>query len=77
MDFVYTHSTKEQAASVIKEFVNMAAISYGYKVRFFRTDGERSLEQEFKDLIASEGIITERSSVDTPAQNGAAERSGG
>ena len=77
MDFVYTHIGKGQAVSVVKEFINMAQNRYGRKIRFFRTDGERSLGKEFDNFIASEGITTERSTVDTPAQNGAAERSGG
>jgi hypothetical protein len=55
----------------------MARNRYGYRTRYFRTDGERTLGGKFNNLIASLGITTERSAPATPAQNGAAERSGG
>jgi transposase InsO family protein len=77
MDFVYTYSSKNDALSVITEFVNMARNRYGYRTRYFRTDGERTLSGKFNNLIASLGITTERSAPATPAQNGAAERSRG
>jgi Reverse transcriptase (RNA-dependent DNA polymerase) len=77
MDFVYTHSSKGDAVSIIREFLNMAQNRYGHKIRYFRTDGERALGHKFDDLMTVHGITTERSTPDTPAQNGAAERSGG
>jgi hypothetical protein len=77
MDFIYTHHKKSQATEIVKEFLNMVRTRYNKKVQFFRTDGERSLGNKFDSLIATKGIITERSAPATPAQNGAAERSGG
>jgi hypothetical protein len=77
MDFVYTHTHKSQAVGVVAEFINMVATRYGKKIVYFRTDGERSLGHKFDDLMADKGITAERSAPATPAQNGAAERSGG
>jgi hypothetical protein len=77
MDFVYTHSLKSQAYSIIAEFLNIGRTRYGRTAIYFRTDGERTLGQKFDELIASYGITTERSAPATPTQNGAAERSRG
>jgi Reverse transcriptase (RNA-dependent DNA polymerase) len=77
MDFIYTHASKDQAVEVIKEFINMAQRRYSYDIRYIHSDGERSLGKKFDDVIASYGISAERSAPYTPAQNGAAERSGG
>jgi transposase InsO family protein len=77
MDFAYTHSRKSQAVDIVTEFLNLAQNRYERAVRYFRTDGETSLGSRFKELTAARGITTERSAPATPAQNGAAERSGG
>jgi hypothetical protein len=77
MDFIYTHHKKSQATEIIKEFINMVKTRYDKKIQFFRTNGERSLRNKFNSLVAMKGIITERSAPATPAQNEAAERSGG
>ena len=77
MDWVYTHAKKSQAVDVIKEFVNMVHTRYSKSIRYFRTDGERSLGRSFDDFMASQGITPERSAPGTPAQNGGAERAGG
>ena len=77
MDFVYTHHTKGQATAIIENFLNLMKTQYQLIPRHFRTDGETSLGKKFGNLMASKGILTERSAPYTPAQNGAAERSGG
>jgi hypothetical protein len=77
MDFAYTHSKKSQATDIVTAFLNLAKTRFNCTVRFFRTDGETSLGNKFKELIAARGITTERSAPATQAQNGAAERSGG
>jgi Reverse transcriptase (RNA-dependent DNA polymerase) len=77
MDWVYTHTKKSQAVDVVKEFINMVHTRYNKSIRYLRTDGERSLGRIFDDFIATQGITTERSALDTPAQNGGAERAGG
>jgi hypothetical protein len=60
IDFVYTYSKKSQTVDVITEFVNMIYNRYNRRIRYFRTDGERALEYEFDDLIASLRISIER-----------------
>jgi hypothetical protein len=77
MDFVYTHHTKGQATAIVENFLNLINTQYQLIPRHFRTDGEKSLGKKFGNLMAGKGILTERSAPYTPAQNGAAERSGG
>jgi hypothetical protein len=77
MDFVYTHHTKGQATAIVENFLNLIKTQYQLIPRHFRTDGETSLGKKFGNLMSSKGILTERSALYTPAQNGAAERSGG
>lgn len=77
MDFVYCHARKSQALDTIREFLNMVRTRFGRRVKYFRTDGERTLGREFDMLMDTYGITTERSAPATPAQNGAAERAGG
>lgn len=77
MDFVYTHSKKNHALEVIKEFLEMAKTRYSATVRFIRTDGERTLGRDYDAVTKKNGITTERSAPYTPAQNGATERAGG
>ena len=76
MDFVYTHRSKGQATAIVESFLNLIKTQFQLSVRFFRSDGERSLGHEFDAIIASRGIITERTAPYTASQNGAAERSG-
>ena len=77
MDFFYTHTRKNDALGVIKEFLKMTKTRYDQTVRFFRTDDERTLGLEFAEFMKMRGITTERSAPYTPAQNGQTERSGG
>jgi hypothetical protein len=77
MDFVYTHHTNGQAIAIVENFLNLIKTQYQLIPRHFRTDGETSLGKKFGNLMANKGILTERSAPYTPAQNGAAERSGG
>ena len=44
---------------------------------FIRSDGERSLGNNFNDLLVEKGITYESSTTDTPEQNGHSERKGG
>jgi hypothetical protein len=76
MDFVYTHAKKSQAQPIVVAFLNLVERQYKLSVRFFRTDGERTLGDIFKLALQDKGIRVERSAPDTQAQNGAAERAG-
>jgi hypothetical protein len=77
MDFVWTHLRKNDALSVIKEFVKLALIRYEQTVRFIRIDDEQILGIEYGNFMKMRGISTERTAPYTPAQNGKTERSGG
>jgi hypothetical protein len=66
-DFVYTYLRKNDAVTVIKEFLSIAKIHYGAVVWFIRTDDEPTLSQKYKDLLAERGITAERTVPYTPA----------
>ena len=57
--------------------VDLAKNYYKQLISFLRTDGERALGQAFKDLLSEHSIISERTALYTPAQNGKTERSRG
>lgn len=44
---------------------------------FFRSDGEKSLDNNFRQFLSDRGITFETSAPGTPPQNGHSERSGG
>ena len=77
MNHIYTHPKKSDATSILKEYVRMISTRFQYPIRFMRLDGERALGNEFEDYIKDKGITVERTAMDTPAQNGNAERAGG
>jgi hypothetical protein len=76
MDFSYTHAKKSQAQPIVVAFLNLVERQYKHSVRFFRTDGERTLGDIFKFDTQDKGIRVERSAPETQAQNGATERAG-
>jgi len=77
MNHVYTQSRKSLTLQTIKEFTAFVRRQYGQAVQIIHLDGETSLGNDFDNWVAQEGIAVERSAPYTPAQNGAAERSGG
>lgn len=74
---VYTHPHKSQATDILIRAIHTIETRYGGKVVFVRTDGERSLGNEWNTFMASKGITLEPSAPNTPAQNGHSERMGG
>ena len=79
MNHVYTLTNKREATllKIIKELVAFVQTRYGCTVRVLRSDGERSLGDNFTSWIKSAGITFDPSAPYTPEQNGSAERSGG
>ncbi len=69
MNFVYSHSRKNDALDVIKEFFKMIRIRYDQIVRFLRIDDERTLRLEYAEIVKKLGISTERSASYTSTQN--------
>ena len=70
----FTHPRKSDAVSIIQMAINIIETRYNGKVVFFRSDGEKSLGNDFHEYIAQKSITYESSAPDTPAQNGHSER---
>ena len=62
---------------ILKEFTTFVQTRYDCTVRKLRTDGEKSLGDDFTNWVKAEGLTFEPSAPYTPEQNGSAERSGG
>ena len=76
-NMVFTHGRKGEASRIVREAINLIETRFNAKVVFFRSDGERSLGNDFNDLLIDKGITYESSTPDTPEQNGHSERKGG
>ena len=77
MNFVYTLPTKSLLTDTIQQFAAFIRRRFGYEIKVFHTDNERTLGDRFNTWIKQEGYAVESSAAYTPEQNGAAERSGG
>ncbi len=75
MNFVYTHSRKNDAFSMIREFLKTTQIRYNQIVRFIRMNDERILEFEYRDFMKLRRIVTKRFASYTSSQNDKIERS--
>ncbi len=75
MNFVYTHSRKNDAFSMIREFLKTIRIRYDQIVRFIRMNDERILEFEYRDFMKMRKIATKRFASYTSFQNDKIERS--
>jgi hypothetical protein len=62
---------------ILKEFTTFVQTRYDCTVRKLRTDGKKSLGDDFTNWVKAEGLTFEPSAPYTPEQNGSAERSGG
>ncbi len=54
MNFVYTHSRKNDALSMIREFLKTIRIRYDQIVRFIRMNDERILRFEYREFMNCE-----------------------
>ena len=79
MNWVYTHSTKNQTTllQIFQEFDVFIKWQFDQKIRIFRIDGETALGQQFDTWGMEEGLKFETSTPYSPEQNSSAERSGG
>jgi hypothetical protein len=75
MNFVYTHSRKNDVLSMIREFLKTTRIRYDQIVRFIRMNDERILEFEYRNFMKMRRIITKRFVSYTSSQNDKIERS--
>jgi hypothetical protein len=74
MNFVYSHSRKNDASDIIKEFFKMIRIRYDQIVRFLRIDDERTLRLKYAELVKKLDISIERSVSYISTQNQRIER---
>jgi hypothetical protein len=74
MNFVYTHLRKNDALSVIREFLRTTRIRYDQIVRFIRIDDERTLRFEYREFMKLRKIVTKRFASYTSFQNNKIER---
>ncbi len=75
MNFVYTHSRKNDAFSMIREFLKTIRIRYDQIVRFTRMNDERTLRFEYREFMKLRRIVTKRFASYTSFQNDKIERS--
>jgi hypothetical protein len=74
MNFVYTHSRKNDAFSMIREFLKTIRIKYDQIVRFIRINDERILRFEYREFMKLRRIVTKRFVSYTLSQNDKIER---
>ena len=72
MNHIYTLPNKREVTllKILKEFVAFVKTRYDCTVRVLRSDGERSLGDNFTSWIKTEGITFDPSAPYTPEQNG-------
>jgi hypothetical protein len=75
MNFVYTHSRKNDALSMIREFLKTIRIRYNQIVRFIQMNDERILRFEYREFMKLRKIVTKRFALYTSSQNDKIERS--
>lgn len=73
---VYTHRKKSEVTEILRKVLQMIRKRWFFEVAFIRSDNEKSLGNEFKDLCFELGLTWEPTAADTPAQNGHSERKG-
>jgi hypothetical protein len=74
MIFVYTHSRKNDAFSVIRKFLKTIRIKYDQIVRFIRMSDERILRFKYRDFMKMREIVTKQFASYTSSQNNKIER---
>ncbi len=75
MNFVYTHSRKNDVLSMIREFLKTIRIRFDQIVRFIRMNDERILKFKYRDFMKMRKIVTKRFASYTSSQNDKIERS--
>ena len=70
--WIYLMKHKSQVRDLLVNFINMVENQFNYKVRIIRSDN--GLEFKIHNFYATKGIIHQTSCVNTPQQNGVAER---
>jgi hypothetical protein len=74
MNFVYTHSRKNDALSMIREFLKTIWIKYDQIIRFIKMNDERILKFEYQKFMKLRKIVTKWFVLYTLSQNDKIER---
>jgi hypothetical protein len=74
MNFVYIHSRKNNAFSMIREFLKTIRIKYDQIVWFIKMNDERTLKFEYREFMKLRKIVTKRFVSYTSSQNDKIER---
>ncbi|KAK1661961.1 hypothetical protein QYE76_050120 [Lolium multiflorum] len=73
--WLYVLKQKSDVLSAFKDFYALVGNQYNAKVKVLRSDnGTEYVNKDFDYFLSSNGIIHQTTCVDTPAQNGVAER---
>ena len=73
--WIYLLKEKSEVSQVIPKFCKMVSNQFGVSIRKFHSDNARDyFNHNLNSFFDQEGIIHESSCVDTPQQNGVAER---
>jgi hypothetical protein len=75
MNFVYIHFRKNDALSMIREFLKTIRIRYDQIVRFIRMNNERTLRFKYREFMKLRKIVTKWFASYTSSQNDKIERS--
>lgn len=73
----FTHQRKSAATEIIHQVINLIETRFSRKVVFIRSNGEKSLGDDFDKFLIDKEITFEVSAHDTPVQTGHSERKGG
>ena len=73
-NIVYIHKSKGEAQKIMRQNINLIKIRFNDEMMFFRSDGKKSLKNEFREFISDMKITYESSTFDTSAQNGHSEK---
>ena len=70
--WVYLLKNKSNTQKSIESFYNLVNTQFGAKVKYLRSDNEAKFQMQ--DFLHKNGIIHQRTCVETPQQNGIVER---
>ena len=71
---IFTHQRKSEITKIVRKVINVIKTRFNVTVVFLRSNNERSLNDEFNDLLVETDIIHESSALDSSKQNDHSER---
>ena len=77
MNLLDIYKFKGECNNILKRFINIIKIKFGYIIKFIRTDNKQLFKGRYWDFFAAIKITLEWTALYSPQQNGSAEYSGG